>query len=1499
MKKNWAQLLLLSTIVSMPVSAEIVRDIPGDGSQPIFEYTIFEQGETTLHGYDVQDDFSRDELLSVGCAGVIINDLINNSNQKQGAKIMVFHLQTGDEYAYNAYASSPIVEYYESNGQLSEYRTSAVNAAINGKKYIKDAEMQELFNSTGRYYDGLIGVGIGLSPEASGWDKSTTISALYQGTLPNLMIVIEHEIAHALGIASGSVPLYTPSGYQFYFSEFDEDNNPAKLTVYDKYLRVYDKSIGKTITPERGMPIVVDSSMTAEDYGVSQSEVFDISQNAPYFAGPQTMKVLSGVTDSEVAGLAEKEIIAYCENKIKSAGGLADFSGTYKDALGNNARVNGLPINGREPYALTPTGYLYQADLSHTELRNTYMSHQNYRNWTTFMEAELALLKDIGYDIDLKEYYGKSFYLDNTIANVVDDYFLRKNQAIGVHLYGENGNITQTSNVTTGGQGSFGVRIDGVGNTYTIDGGTIESKGANSIGLGVAYGSGHNINIKEGSKIKAVGANSSAVSFDFGKNLLGEYIEERGSYIRSMYGEDEDLNELAGPLVENFNVNGTIEAVDDAENAVYISPNAYVKNINIQENAKIDGAIVSRWNSERSGQYGRVQNPTTLFTNINFGADNSGNLDSSYVGSYSGKIDGNSKIGNVTKNTLKMNLAGTLNLGNADINVYNINNAGTINVVNSANLSVLDKNQSIVGDGNINVNSNAKLTLGTNTQNVANNINLASNAELSTINQSQNLTTIKNLKSESDSKLSLDLGDTFNLQNIDGFDIKLSQIKIGEEAVKTLEDGKTYQVFDDSSNVIDLNGSASIYYSGNKYSVTQDTADNKYLKVNWIGNSSGLREAAEDETAANYINTENPQPFDAGTVVGNHFEVSGIDVNFAKKYEGLTIDGASNAGGTVIKTSFYGGTPYNLKVQNGGILAVDSSDKDIRLGSKGEKAIIMNNGVVDLNAVNNKISVNGDIVGSNKATDLIKIKGNNQVDIYNISDVTAMTTANYATLNNVSKNVDWRLNSGVLSVADDSFLSSDKTNSLFFNGGTLNLVNNSANKIDLKRMELTTDANVVVDIDFAERKADTFAFENNSDVVLNGNKMIVSSANFSNAKTVLTEDNYKIPFVRPEYNNEALIGNVSTSGGKQVMTPIYKYGLGYSETGNSGDILLSRMNTGSYRDYNPSIFASTVGAQVGAYLTQINSYDMAFGTMDMLMSMPLKELNSLKYKNRYAIADVSKQMAYNPNQLPEEYKGIWFKPYATFEKVGLKDGPKVGNSLYSTYVGADSELVKLRKGWYSMYSGYMGYTGSHQHFDGVSIYQNGGQIGATGMLFKDRFFAGVTASAGLGIGDASTMYGSEDFSVLNAGAALKTGYNFGYNDDKLILQPSLLAGYSFINAYDYTNAAGVRIRPEDMHGLTIVPGVKLIGNLPDNWQPYLSMQLVWNMLTDTQTIADSVSINQFKIKPYIQYGIGVQKRVGDNFTGYFQSMGRSFGRNGVSLSAGMRWAVGRNKKETI
>lgn len=1502
MKKSWLPAVLLGMVFGASADAEIIRDIPGDAKPPMFEYRIYEEGEVTLDGLTSIRDFTKEELYPLARAGVIWDSIINNTSQIQKSKVIVY---TVDDY--NAYSYSPYVEYYMPDTRtLADYKITALNAVINGKKYIKDEYNQDIFDETGKYFDAAIGVGLGLSEECPGWDTSTTVSALYQGTLPPLMIVMEHEIAHALGISSMAMPIDSYYGAPYYFStpkfsagHVDPDRS-EKMSVYDKHLRVYDSTLGRVVTAGKGMPILADLSATAEDLGFDQSEVFDVSKNAPYFAGVNAMKVASGVSDEEIAGLAEDEIIAYCEDKINDAGGLVNYTIGYVMAgvSSDYLRVNGVPINGIEPEYILNNELHYAPELSHIELRNSYMSHQNYRNWVTFMEAELAVLKDIGYDINLKDYFGKSFYLDNTVANVAEDYSLYKDQGIGVHVYGTGSDIVQTSNIATKGVGSFGVRIDGVNDKYTLDGGTIDAKGANSIGLGVTYGSGHEINIKSGSVVKASGANSSAVSFDFGKNMLGEFIEAKGSYIHTVMGENQSLDELEGALVDNFNVNGTIEASGDAENAIYISQNAYVKNINIQKDAKIKGAIVSRWNSERSGDYGPVQSREKLYTNLNFGADNNGNLDQSYVGNYSGKIDGNSVVGSETKNTLKMNLAGTLNIDNADISVFNVNNSGTIRVNEKLTLSSLDKQNSINGDGRIDVVKDATLTLGKNTQNVSNSVNLANNAELSTINQSQDSHTIKQLNSQSDSKLSFDLGDAFNLENTSGNEIQLSQVKVDEETVKNLQDGQTYKIFQDESQVIDLIGGANIYYDGNKYGITQDSEDATKLKVDWLGYSSGLREAAEDASTANYINTEVPQPFDGGTVVGNTFEVSGLDVDFNNKYDGLIVDGVSNPGGTTIKTSFYGGKSYNLKVQNGGILTVDSIDQDILVGRNAETAFDINKGSVNLAANNNKITVGGKISGTDKSTDNINIlQGNNIVELNSVSNVTATNNSDYAVLNGENKDVDWKLNSGVLRVKNDAYLSSDKTNSVTFNGGTLNLANNLASEITLAKMELNTDANVVLDIDVAGKKADTFVFDDASNIITNDNKLVISNANFVNPKEVLTDSSYEIPFISSEYKNEALLGKVSSTTGSQVMTPIYKYGLGYSENGSAGNIMLNRSNTGGYADYNPAIFASTVGSHVGGYLTQLNSYDMAFGNMDMLMSMPTAQRNALKYKNKYAIADNSKLMTYSPNQIPEENKGFWFKPFATYENVSLKDGPKVENAMYSSFFGGESDITEHRNGWNSVVSGYVGYNGSHQRYDGVSIYQNGGQIGATGMLYKDRFFAGITANAGLGVGDASTMYGDEDFSMLHTGAAIKTGYNFGYKDDKIILQPSLLASYSFINTYDYTNAAGVRIKPDDLHGFGLAPGVKLIGNLPNSWQPYVSVQFVWNMLSDSNTNAGGVKLDNFKIKPYLQYGVGVQKRVGDRFTGYLQAMGRNIGRDGVALSAGMRWSLGRKTEK--
>ena len=172
----------------------------------------------------------------------------------------------------------------------------------------------------------------------------------------------------------------------------------------------------------------------------------------------------------------------------------------------------------------------------------------------------------------------------------------------------------------------------------------------------------------------------------------------------------------------------------------------------------------------------------------------------------------------------------------------------------------------------------------------------------------------------------------------------------------------------------------------------------------------------------------------------------------------------------------------------------------------------------------------------------------------------------------------------------------------------------------------------------------------------------------------------------------------------------------------------------------------------------------------------------------------------------------------------------------------------------------------------------------------------MTVNAGANVGESNTMYGHESFTTLMAGIASKTGYNFEFNDGKFIIQPSYMMSYSFINTFDYTNSAGVKIESDPLHTIQLHPAVKFIGNLQNGWQPYASVGMVWNLLNDTKVTANNVSLPQMSIKPYVEYGVGIQKTYQDKFTGFVQAMIRNGGCNGIALSFGFKWAIGKDKK---
>ena len=72
--------------------------------------------------------------------------------------------------------------------------------------------------------------------------------------------------------------------------------------------------------------------------------------------------------------------------------------------------------------------------------------------------------------------------------------------------------------------------------------------------------------------------------------------------------------------------------------------------------------------------------------------------------------------------------------------------------------------------------------------------------------------------------------------------------------------------------------------------------------------------------------------------------------------------------------------------------------------------------------------------------------------------------------------------------------------------------------------------------------------------------------------------------------------------------------------------------------------------------------------------------------------------------------------------------------------------------------------------------------------------------------------------------------------------------------------------------------------------------MVWNILDDTKVMANDVRLPEMSVKPYVEYGVGVQKRWKDRCTGYLQAMIRNGGRNGIVLTGGFRWAIGKEGK---
>lgn len=508
-------------------------------------------------------------------------------------------------------------------------------------------------------------------------------------------------------------------------------------------------------------------------------------------------------------------------------------------------------------------------------------------------------------------------------------------------------------------------------------------------------------------------------------------------------------------------------------------------------------------------------------------------------------------------------------------------------------------------------------------------------------------------------------------------------------------------------------------------------------------------------------------------------------------------------------------------------------------------------------------------------------------------------------LNNNIENLDISLSGTNLHLgARDNVLDG---NNIDLQSGTLSMVNNQAGVASLNNVTLSGNTNFVADVDLANEQMDRIT-ANNYNTQQGINLNVVGMNLLSDS----TKDVTEIYFAEQGLKDNVVNGmpktgeyNLPSTAQTTFYTPIYKYNAIYDNRDDGGYFIFDRVsagnNSGNASDnFNPAVLAPSVASQAGANATMNQTFNYAFQNSDNFMTIPYLERVAIKTANRYALSptgDATDVGTFSPLfNAQNETSSAWVKPYASFENIPLKNGPKVSNITYGTLVGFDTPIKSIKHGWDRAWTGYIGYNGASQRFSGVDATQNGGLVGGTLTLYKGNFFNATTVSSGAIVGDNRTMYGTDNYTMLMAGVGNKTGYNFEFKEGKIIIQPSMLLSYTFVNTFDYTNAAGVKIKNDPLHAIQIAPGVKFIANTKNGWQPYIGVNMIWNLLDKSKVSANDVRLPEMSIKPYVQYGVGVQKRFKDRYMAFGQAMIQNGGRNGISLTAGFRWAIGKEGK---
>ena len=1063
--------------------------------------------------------------------------------------------------------------------------------------------------------------------------------------------------------------------------------------------------------------------------------------------------------------------------------------------------------------------------------------------------------------------YGTSKLVGDNTLKISDSLFESNHTnktggAIGVNNLGPSNfeieikDTTFTKNNSTGYGGAIDVTTGGTGNvTIKLDNATFNSnESSKSDGGAIAYEKGNITSNISNSTFTNNTANNGVAIYNGIKNLTisNTIFDGNKTNDGGKGGAIYNAGNISLSQTEFKKSSDTIYMANDSA-AHFISGtntlNGSISSENATSEIKNKGTLILNGdNSGYTGTYTQelgqtdVNESSTFFGGETTIAD--GVLNWNTLKNYNSTLKvekGSLNIGNVSKASLSLNSDSYIKKDT----LVNINSKGEIklnggsitlddNDIWAGNISIGDENT--VGSGTLTIDG-----LTSNGGIFANGGTIDINSGRLTASARDEIKEATTVKIKDDSLLAVSGGDVTLGATTDW--ASKGGVLLTDGTLKINNFSKSNGIFQATNGELNIKNST--------FTVGKDSFINSSVKTNIASNSklqitdNGWVTIGDNDTwdgevslaggTLNYERTEST----SSTMTGDLIATSG-NLNLLKNSY-INIKSPSNIAQAVSVDIQKGAT---VEISNGAEFNLDSNDK--------WNGLIKN----ELDGILKTDNVNNSAFGG-------MLQQNNGVSIFdNNSNITIDGKDSYILGGTVEIKNGSALNIGS-GVADNHFFVSDLN---MTNNSALNAMNSVLNKYQISNdMIVEGKNNVSIDIDGRNKVGDAFIINNltsNTNGTLN-----VADFNFIGLAPI--DRQFKIRVFDANSINDKVN---FTSTDKEIFTPIGYYNL---QSAGGG------WYTSNMTRYNPQVFRGQV-----ATLASFNNQLMID---DMLLNHVTLDSERLLAQSKNANIYASTLPQFAPYQYKKEDGGLWYKSYVNFENLSLTQGLKVGNNSYGSLVGADFPVIKLKHGWRLMPTAYIGYNGAHQTFNGVGMYQNGGQGGLMGTFMKDNFIGSVVAYGG-GYNNEMSVAGNTDRAGnWFAGTAAKLAYNF-HPTKHFTIQPTAFMSYNIFGRQNWgTDFGSMSMNSGLLNGINVAPGMNFI-YAKETWSVYATFQYMYNINEQVGGRAGNVDLASVKMEHgYIQYGLGVTKTWKDRLNSFFQIVFRNGGRTGVGFQLGLNY----------